>query len=408
MFGKVVEVHSMLAESFRLNRKADGKLNVILEKAGIDSDNISSARSIGMEATNKIAQNSKASKARILSEFLQKGETEYDVFERTFKDFITDDSLLDALISNTEIGRQFAMVSGYKVGQPKSPDMKNLLRDFSNQAGGTDLKDVVLDDPRVMTMLSDLFWADVNGGGVKPDLKSMHHSMGKAMQKVFSQIGIQESNVNAEGKTSKRWTFNPALAQFQSTLPTTMTKDGASEAIPITLKNKDLYRYINHSLQGQPMAFNKDDGTLEAHNKMQYEIIANEHYGKVPSYSIYVKTEYGENKLVAGNFRFDWATSPQKDAYSRAIKTIEDNDFRKFIYGLPGMQSQQVRAIYNRWNDNLDPDSFIMDLQSLYNNAQSLLPPNRRTFIEMNKYDAAKKNMFLKTLFLDMGLWAEK
>ena len=141
---------------------------------------------------------------------------------------------------------------------------------------------------------------------------------------------------------------------------------------------------------------------------MQYEIIANEHYGKIPSYSIYVKTEYGENKLVAGNFRFDWANSPQKDAYRMALKTIKDNDFRTFIYGLPGMQSQQVRAIYNRWNKNMRPDSFIMDLQTLYNKSQSFLPESKRTYIDMNKYEAAKKSMFLSTLFLDMGLWAEK
>jgi len=72
------------------------------------------------------------------------------------------------------------------------------------------------------------------------------------------------------------------------------------------------------------------------------------------------------------------------------------------------MKAQQVRAIYNRWNSNMSPDSIIMDLQTLYNQAQAILPLDKQTPINLTQYDAAKKNSFLKTLGLDFSLWLEK
>jgi hypothetical protein len=141
---------------------------------------------------------------------------------------------------------------------------------------------------------------------------------------------------------------------------------------------------------------------------MDYDIVPNENFGKTPSYSIYIKNEYGGRQLVNNNFRFDWATSPQNEAYKNAINTIEDNDFRKWVYGLPGMERQQVRAIYNRWNSNMDPNSIILELQTLYNKAQRILPLLKQKPLNLTQYDAAKKNAFLKSLGLDFSLWLEK
>jgi hypothetical protein len=383
MFTKVTMAYSMLSESFRVNGKVDGKLGLVLEASNVNDYAISNSRSFGMDLTNKIAIPNTESKQRIISKFAPNGETEYEVFEKTFKSFTNQDYITDLLLSNTQLGVLFTMGT-----------MDNLT-------------DVIMDDPRMMTMMNDMFWAYASSGEVTPDNKGMNYAMGKVLTKLFSQIGIMESK-SENGSTVKRWTFNPPLKQFESTMPTTQTDDGVSEGLPIQLKSEDLYKYIHYSINGQPNMWNRNDGFKEGHEKMDYEIVPNENYGATPSYSIYIKNGYGGKQEVYNNFRFDWATSPQNEAYKNAINTIEDNDFRKWVYGLPGMKAQQVRAIYNRWNSNMSPDSIIMDLQTLYNQAQSILPLDKQTPINLTQYDAAKKNAFLKTLGLDFSLWLEK
>jgi len=408
MFTKVTMAHAMLSESFRVNGKVDGKLGLVLEASNINDYAISNARSFGMDLTNKIAIPNTESKQRLISKFAPNGETEYQVFEKTFKSFANQDYMTDLILSNTQLGRLFTMVDpSIELNYEKTSEMRQLINDYQSQNGMDNLTDVIMDDPRMMTMMNDMFWAYASSGEVTPDNKGMNYAMGKVLTKLFSQVGIMESK-DIDGNTVKRWTFNPPLKQFESTMPTTETEDGVSEGLPIKLTNEDLYKYINYSINGQPNMWNRNDGFKEGHEKMDYEIVANENYGKTPSYSIYIKNGYGGKQEVYNNFRFDWETSPQNEAYKNAINTIEDNDFRKWVYGLPGMKAQQVRAIYNRWNSNMSPDTIIMDLQTLYNQAQSILPLDKQKPINLTQYDAAKKNAFLKTLGLDFGLWLEK
>lgn len=408
MFTKVTMAYAMLSESFRVNNKVDGKIGLVLEASNINDYAISNARSFGMDLTNKIAIPNTESKQRIISKFAPNGETEYQVFEKTFKSFTNQDYITDLILSNTQMGNLFSAIDpSIKLNYEKTSEMRQLINDYQKQNGMDNLTDVIMDDPRMMTMMNDMFWAYASSGDVTPDNKGMNYAMGKVLTKLFSQIGIMESK-SENGSTVKRWTFNPPLKQFESTMPTTQTDDGVSEALPIQLKSEDLYKYIHYSINGQPNMWNRNDGFKEGHEKMDYEIVPNENYGKTPSYTIYIKNGYGGKQEVYNNFRFDWATSPQNEAYKNAINTIEDNDFRKWVYGLPGMKAQQVRAIYNRWNSNMSPDSIIMDLQTLYNQAQAILPLDKQTPINLTQYDAAKKNSFLKTLGLDFSLWLEK
>ena len=404
MFTKITMAYSMLSESFKINQKSDSKLGVVLEASGVNDYLISNSRINGLDLTNKLAVANPESKQRIISKYAANGETEFEVFEKTFKSFVDQDFITSLIMENTQVGVLFSMATGIQFGNyEKSGDMKKLINDFQSQNGMDNLKDVLISDPRMMTVMNDMFWAYASSGDVTPDNKGMNYAMGKVLQKLFNQIGITEDK---DG--TKRWTFHPPLKQFESTLPATQTEDGVSETIPVTLKHEDLYKYIHYSINGQPNLWNTNDGFLEGHNNMNYDIVPNENFGKTPSYSIYIKNEYGGRQLVNNNFRFDWATSPQNEAYKNAINTIEDNDFRKWVYGLPGMERQQVRAIYNRWNSNMDPNSIILELQTLYNKAQRILPLLKQKPLNLTQYDAAKKNAFLKSLGLDFSLWLEK
>lgn len=403
LFTDITMAYTRLNESFRINNK-EQLLRLALDKVNINPNILHNARRYGMEWTNKISERNDKSVQRIYTDFKIKDETQDQFVKRQFKKFLGNQNFVkDILLTDHNLGRLYSMVSGDYGDTVKTIQERKLISDFQKQNGFNNLDEVVLNDPRIMQLLTDGFWTyATDRNQIADGEKGLLDAMGLTLQKVFNQIGITK-----DGNGQMRWTFDPPLKQFQSTVPVDKM---TGTSIPVTLTHEDMYNHIYDTINSMEIAWNKDNGYREGHNNKNYQIVPNYNYGKEPSYTVNIVNNVGTPKTFLNNFKFNWATSRNNKAWQRAVNTIKDNGFRKFVYGIPGMERQQVTAIYNRWLENDDPDSAIRALQDIYNRAVvAVLPIGQQddAIINLTNREAAEKNAFLRTLGLDIGLWLE-
>ena len=403
VFTDITMAYTRLNESFRLYDK-ENTLKLVLDKVGINPNVLYHARRYGMEWTNKMSEMNEDSVQRIYNDYKIKNESETDFVVRQFKTFLGSSNLLkDVLLKNHHLGRMYSMVTGDYGNTVKTQDQAKLLRDFMSQNGVNNIADTVIDDPRLMQLLTDGFWTyATNRNAIASGEKGMQDAMSLTLLKVFNQIGITK-----DGDGKMRWTFDPPLRQFQSTVP---VDKFTGTSLPVTLTHDDMYNHIYDSINEMDIAWSKTDGFRQGHLDKNYQIVPNYNYGKEPTYTINVVNNGGTPRTIFNNYKFDWATSRNNKAWQDAVQNIEDNDFRKFVFGIPGMERQQVLAIYNRYLTNNDPDTAIRAMQDLYNRVVVKVLPieqQENALINLSEKEASFKNTMLKTLGLDISLWLE-
>jgi len=293
------------------NLKNEGVFWQSVERHGIDESLLRNAMAFDFYNFQKINQMDTSSTNRIINAIVPEGKTIEDVVSANMNLFMHDQGWIMDLIS-------------------PYPDLQDaVINKYAAKSGVWQIGDVIMEDSRVLTMVSQGALAKMVNGEYPPSKQGLRLATIDAMGDLIGEIGVEENIETGE----YHWVQRPILDQAR------MTMGGE----PVTLTMDDIKSDVVFRLLSRPGAY--PDGMLEALSERDFMFEYNELSGPIPTYKVSMLYQ-GKRVVLDETYRFDWNTSLNNKSYAKALNEIQDSSIKQFWMSLPFMDQVVVNQTY--------------------------------------------------------------
>ena len=293
------------------NLKNEGVFWQSVERHGIDESLIRNAMAFDYFNFSKINQMDTSSANRIINAIVPEGKTIEDVVSNNMTLFMHDQTWLMDLIS-------------------PYPDVQDgIINKYASRSGVWQIGDVIMEDSRVLTMVSQGALSKMVNGEYPPNKQGLRLATIDAMGDLVGEIGVEEDIETGEYK----WVQRPILSEARKTM-------GGE---PVTLTMEDIKSDVVFRLMSVPGAY--PTGMLDVLSERDFIFEYNELSGPIPTYKVSMNYQ-GKRVVLDETYRFDWNTSLNNDSYAKALNEIQDSSIKQLWMSIPFMDQVVVNQTY--------------------------------------------------------------
>ena len=330
--------------------RADKRYGVFLqnlERNGFDQAVLWNAENYGFQDFRRIMESRSENAQRRISALLPKGDDRTEYFLQQF----------DRIKGEAEGGLVYSILwSSSLLGTRSSAEMsaneQARIGEFETKYG-VDIEDVLLTDPRIVSLIQENAFAYVGSGRYDADEKGFRGAIIKSMSDLIGVVGIEEVGEDFE------FTLRPIVHEANKTAPE-----------KITIYKDDIIDDVIYRISLVP-SLQSDVYTEAARDRSNYFFRINDSTFDRPSYDVYLKVD-GENIPVFQDYRFDFSHSYQNESYMKALDSFENDTTKQLWRVLPFIDGALLNQTFRKYKSTdrrtYSDKNAIEEFVTFYNN----------------------------------------
>ncbi len=335
-----------LASSMRIS----GQYGVFLqnlERNGFDQAILWNAENYGFQDFRRIMESGSDNAQRKISALLPKDADRDEYFLQQF-DRIKGEgegALVYSILYNTSL-------LGTRSSAEMSANEQAIIDNFETKYG-VSIEDVVLRDPRIVSLIQENAFSYIGSGRYDADEKGFRGAIIKSMSDLIGVVGIEEVGEDYE------FTLRPIVHEANKTAP---------EAI--TIYKDDIIDDVIYRISQVP-SLQTDAFTEASKDRSNYFFRINDATFDRPSYDVYLKVD-GENIPVFQDYRFDFAHSYQNESYMKALDSFQNDTTKQLWRVLPFIDGALLNQTFRKYKSTdrrtFSDKNAIEEFVTFYNN----------------------------------------
>jgi hypothetical protein len=293
------------------NHKKEGVFWQSVERHGIDESLLRNAMAFDFYNFSQINQMDTTSANRVINAIVPEGQTIEDVVSNNMTFFMHDQTWLMDLIS------------------PYPDRQDGIINDYASRSGVWQMGDVIMEDSRVLTMVSQRALSKMANGEYPPNKQGLRLATIDAMGDLIGEIGVEEDIETGQYK----WVQKPIINEARKTM-------GGE---PVNLSMDDIKADVVFRLMSEPGAY--PEGMLDVLAERDFIFEYNDLSGPIATYKVSMNFQ-GKRVVLDETYRFDWNTSLNNESYAKALNEIQDSSIKQFWMSLPFMDQVVVNQTY--------------------------------------------------------------
>ena len=321
---------------------------MFMQGNGVETGFLEMAQFIPYEKAQELFSSANAIDAnRTRNKIVPKGQDRTEFWKNVFNEAI-----------NEETWKSW-IVGGLSAGLIELDDVSETARAQLNQfrkQNGVDLAGAVLDkNPQLLNLMISMAESKVAYGKVANSDLGHKQAVVSVMGDLGNNIGFAKSE---DGEVYL--TLHPYMVEFQNygNVPEGMeiTEDSVFTNI------RDVFNNL-HDAEGVIW----DNETRKLFEEGNFYLVPNETYGEQIDYKVFVRDEYDNQVLLLDNYRYNYFTSRDFDAYKQTMKEFKSKTLKKIWAAIPGMDDVLFGSQIKKWQETYNTKGVVADILETYN-----------------------------------------